>query len=225
MKRRTLDFLFSVGGVLMAVGLVALGVVLSSNADFSNNYVKSQLSQQQISFKPADELTDYEKSFTEARTGCIVTNAGKALTTGKQAECYANEFIGAHLKSPEGAAKGMTYAQLGDVQGELRAKIAAAKTSDPTTVPLLEKQLADTTVARETVFKGEMLRGALLTSFGFSTLGEKAGQGATIAYLGAALMALLSIAGFIHAALTPATKGFAVPEAARTEVRQKLVTS
>ena len=225
MKRRTLDFLFSIGGILIAVGLVALGMVLTSNADFSNNYVKSQLSQQKISFKPASELTEYEKSFTEARTGCIITNAGKALATGSQAECYANEFIGAHLANPEGAAKGMTYAELGDAQVNLRTQIAAAKTSAPTTVPALEKQLAETGVARETVFKGEMLRGALLTSFGFSTLGEKAGQGATVAYLGAALMALLSIAGFVHAAMTPGTKGFAIPEPAKPEVRQTLVTS
>ena len=34
-----------------------------------------------------------------------------------------------------------------------------------------------------------------------------------MAYLAAALLALLSIVGFIHALVTPKTKGFAVPEA------------
>ena len=65
---------------------------------------------------------------------------------------------------------------------------------------------------RETVFKGETLRGLLLTSFGFSEFGNKASQGAVVTYLAAALLALLSIAGFVHALVTPKTKGFAVPE-------------
>jgi hypothetical protein len=49
------------------------------------------------------------------------------------------------------------------------------------------------------VFKGETLRGLLLTSYGFGEFGVKAGQAATVAYLAAALMALLGIAGFVHA--------------------------
>jgi len=50
------------------------------------------------------------------------------------------------------------------------------------------------------VFKAEMLRGTLLTSFGFSSLGEKAAQAATVAYGGAGLMALASLVGFVSAA-------------------------
>jgi hypothetical protein len=49
-----------------------------------------------------------------------------------------------------------------------------------------------------------MLRGALLTSFGFSTLGEKAGQAATVAYSGAGIVALLSIAGLVSSRRTAA---------------------
>ncbi len=45
------------------------------------------------------------------------------------------------------------------------------------------------------------------------TRGTKAAQGATVAYLAAALLALLSIAGFVHALVTPRTRAFAVPEA------------
>ena len=40
MKRRTLDILFAAGGVLLAGLLVAIGVVLTSNANFANNYVR-----------------------------------------------------------------------------------------------------------------------------------------------------------------------------------------
>jgi hypothetical protein len=68
------------------------------------------------------------------------------------------------------------------------------------------------------VFKGETLRGPLLTSYGFSVFGDKARQGATVAYLAAALLALLSIAGFVHALATPRDKAFAVPQRAREPV-------
>ena len=44
----------------------------------------------------------------------------------------------------------------------------------------------------------------------------KAAQGALVAYLAAALLALLSIAGFFHALVTPKTRAFAVPDPERT---------
>ena len=103
MKRRTLDLLFSAGALAVAGLLLVLGLVMTSNASFAKNYVKDQLSEQHISFKPADELTD-----EEAQSACLVRYAGQPLTTGKQAECYANDYIGLHLKS---IADGQTYAR------------------------------------------------------------------------------------------------------------------
>jgi hypothetical protein len=203
MKRRTLDILVGLGGVVLAGLLLIAGLVLTSNADFANDYVKTQLSQQQITFKTADTLTAEEK-----QSACLVEYAGQQLTTGKQAECYANEFIGLHLKSIAG---GKTYAQIGDVQTDLRAQIAALPKDDPT-VAGLQKQLTDLTAQRETVFKGETLRGLLLTSYGFSEFGVKAAQAALVAYFAAGLLLLLGLAGLIHAAATPGSKGFAVPE-------------
>lgn len=167
MKRRTLDILFSIGGVGIAALLTVLGLVMSSNASFSNDYVTEQLAQQKGTFKAADALTDEERAIP-----CLVENAGRPLLAGKQAECYANNFIGVHVKNTAG---GKTYAELGDVQTALRARITEAQeVADNPEVPALQKQLADATSQRETVFKGETLRGILLTSYGFSTLGEKA---------------------------------------------------
>ena len=48
-----------------------------------------------------------------------------------------------------------------------------------------------------------MLRGALLTSFGFSTLGQKAGEAATVAYAAAGVLAALSLGGLVFALRTP----------------------
>jgi hypothetical protein len=206
MKRRTLDIVFSAGGLGVAVLLLILGLVMTSNANFAKTYVRNQLVQQKVTFKPANTLTAEEK-----KSACVVKYAGQEMTTGKQAECYANEFIALHLKSIPGAS-GKTYAELGDTQTQLKAQIADAQKKNDASVAGLQKQLTDVTAARETVFKGETLRGLLLTSYGFSVLGAKGGQAATVAYLVAGLMALLSIAGFAHAFRTPGTEGFAVPD-------------
>ena len=204
MQRRTLDIMFSVGGVALAGLLLILGLVMSSNASFAKDYVRDQLSQQQITFKEADLLTEEEK-----KAECLVEFAGQALTTGKQAECYANEFIGLHVKT---SGKGMTYAQLGDPQTALRAQVAEAQKTGAANLADLQKQLADITSTRETVFKGETLRGLLLTSYGFSVFGVKGDEVSTVAYAGAGLMLLLSVAGLIHAFVTPRHRGFAIPE-------------
>src|SRR5918912_1013611 len=119
MKRRTLDILFSIGGVGLAGLLLVIGVVMTSNADFSKKYVTDQLRQQKITFKTADTLTDEER-----QAPCLVKYAGLELSTGKQAECYANEFIGLHVAT---TGKGRTYAELGDDQTVLRAQIAQAQ--------------------------------------------------------------------------------------------------
>src|SRR5262245_58284961 len=100
MKRRTLDILFGTGGMVLALLLLIVGIVMTSNANFAKNYVADQLGQQHITFKAADTLTPEEK-----QAPCLVQYAGQKMTTGKQAECYANSFIGLHLK---GIANGQT---------------------------------------------------------------------------------------------------------------------
>ncbi|MFG2058624.1 hypothetical protein ACGFI9_31825 [Micromonospora sp. NPDC048930] len=207
MKRRTLDLLFSIGGLGLAVLLLVVGIVLTTNANFANTYVHDQLAQQHISFKPANALTDEEK-----KSDCLREYAGQQLTTGKQAECYANEFIGLHLKAIGG---GKTYADLGEPQTALKEQVAQAEQTKAANLPDLQKQLAGVTAQRETVFKGETLRGMLLTSYGFSEFGRKAEQGALAMYLGAALLLLLSVAGLWHAVRTPASEAFAAPERPR----------
>jgi len=219
MKRRTLDVLFSIGGLAIAALLVIAGIVLSANASFANNYVHDQLSQQNITFKTADTLTDEEK-----KAPCLVEFAGQALTTGKQAECYANNFIGLHVKTI--AAHGETYSELGDVQTAMKAQIAAAtKAGDTAKATDLNNQLTTINAQRETLFKGETLRGLLLTSYGFSVLGFKGAQAAIVAYIGAALLALLSLAGFVHAFVTPKTVPFAAVEPVGPKVSDKVVTA
>src|SRR5262249_28006325 len=204
MKRRTLDLIVSAGGLVLAGLLLVAGLVLTSNANFARTYVHDQLAAQKISFKTADTLTAEEK-----QQACLVQYAGQPLTSGAQAECYANNFINVHLQSIAG---GKTYAELGTVTSQLQAQITTAQKNNDPNLANLQKQLADANANRDTVFKGETLRGLLLTSFGFSQFGDKAAQAATVAYLATGVLALLALLGFVHAVRTPRTVAFAAPE-------------
>jgi hypothetical protein len=78
--------------------------------------------------------------------------AGQQLTTGVQAETYADHFIAVHLNEIAG---GQTYAQ-----------VSAAAQAAPTNTKLAG-QVA-------TLFKGSTLRGLLLNSYGWSQIGQYA---------------------------------------------------
>ncbi len=198
MKRRTLDIIFSSGALAVAILLISLGFVFKANADFADSYVRDQLSAQKIAFAPAERLSDDEKKST-----CIVEYAGTALDSGKKAECYANDYIGLHVGNIAG---GETFATLGAVERKAKQDLADAVAANATNVDALKADLAKITGQRDTVFKGETLRGLLLTSYGFSIFGEKASLAALLAFIGAAVMALAGFAGFAHAFSKPRDK-------------------
>lgn len=216
MKRRTLDLMFSIGGLGLAALLLVIGMVLTSNANFAKDYVRDQLAEQKITFTEAEFLSEEER-----QSECVVQYAGQLVTTGKMAECYANEYIGLHVSQ---MAEGQTYAELGGPQRELRAQVDEARTSGDPQLPALEEDLAALNQTRDTIFKGETLRGLLLTSYGFSEFGVKGAEVATIAYAVAALLALLSVAGLVHAFRTPKHAVFAAPEGNGGRVEKELET-
>ena len=190
--------IFSAGGVAVAILLVLLGFVFKTNADFADSYVHDQLAEQKISFTAAEFLSDEEKT-----SSCLIENAGTPLDSGKKAECYANDYIGMHLK---GIGGGETYATIGAIQTKAKTALADATAANATNVVELKADLDKITGQRETMFKGETLRGLLLTSYGFSIFGEKAALAGMLSFLGAIVMLLASIAGFIHAFSTPKDK-------------------
>jgi hypothetical protein len=200
MKRRTLDVVFSVGGLLLAALLLILGLVLQNQADFAKSYVKDQLTEQKITFTPTANLTAEEK-----QADCLVTNSSKPLTTGKQAECYANKYIALHLSEVNG---GKTYAETSGESRALAAKAEAAAASAPDAVETvaLQSRADELSGKVDTLFRGETLRGLLLTSYGFSIFGDRAHQAALVAFAAAFVLLLASIAGFIHAFTTSKEK-------------------
>ena len=198
MKRRTLDIAFSVGGALFAVLLLILGLVLSDQSDFASSYVHDELLEQKISF-PAE----YNGGETEVEgSGCLTEYAGTALDSGAKAECYANYYINTHLHhSAEGAGyAGETYSSMGSIIGGLKADLTAAQESgDQAAIDEAQAAVDSANGLRDTMFKGETLRGLLLTTYGFSIFGDRADTAALVCYLAAALLFLLSVAGIAHA--------------------------
>ncbi|HEY7627443.1 MAG TPA: hypothetical protein VH761_10260 [Ilumatobacteraceae bacterium] len=198
MNRRTLDLLFSAGGVVLGALLLVLGLVLNNQASFANDYVKDQLSAQKITFTPAANLHGEDAAPGGA---CLAKYAETPLDSGKKAECYANQYIAFHMRSSatEAGVEGATYATLGSEVNKAKAAAQEAKDAGQPTEEL-DARVTELSGLRDTMFKGETLRGLLLTSYGFSIFGDRAGLAATVCFIAFGLMILLSIAGFIHAA-------------------------
>jgi hypothetical protein len=204
MRRRTFDTLMSTAGVAITIVLVVAGALLLVGYNFANSNVTDQLSAQKIYFPKADN-----EQLKDSRIGPFIKQyAGQQLTTGAQAEAYANHYIGVHISD---TAEGKTYAELGDVQRGLRTQIADAKAKNDPGVAALETKLADMTTARDTVFKGETLRGLLLNAYAFWKVGQIAFIAAIGAFIAGGVMALLSILGFWHLRHVPAEEELLAP--------------
>jgi hypothetical protein len=177
MKRRTFDKLISVAGLSLAALLVITASLLTWANHFVGNEVHAQLSQQQIYFPAKGSPAIAAPEFS-----AMNQYAGQQLTTGAQAETYADHFIANHLKAIGG---GKTYAQL-----------SAQAIADPTNT-----KLAATV---DTMFKGQTLRGLLLNAYAFGTMGTIAGIAAIVSFVGAGVMLLLAGLGLWHGRRTPA---------------------
>ncbi len=181
--------------ILVVVFAAASGFAFYEGS-FVTTMVHDQLTAQQVAFPPASEIKTGGALDPAEFPQEIRDQAGNQVTDGNQARIYANDFIGKHL---QGVAGGLTYATLGTKISGLNAQLAAMDKTDPAYADL-QKQIATANGQRDTLFKGEMLRGTLLNSYGWWTLGvyaTYAGIGLLIAGLGAlaALVFELFIAG------------------------------
>jgi hypothetical protein len=178
MRRRTFDILMAVAGLFLAVTLIAAGGLLTWAHSFIGNEVHTQLAAEKVYF-PANN----SPAIKAPEFAAMHQYAGQQLTTGAQAEVYADHFIANHLKVIGG---GKTYAQL-----------SAEAIAQPTNAKLAAQV--------DTVFKGETLRGLLLNAYAFGTMGMIAGIAAIAAFIAAAVMLVLGALGLMHARRTPDT--------------------
>jgi len=178
MKRRTFDSILSLGGVVLTVVLIVAGGLLMWGYTFANGQVHNQLAEQQITFPTATAFAN-AKPGTEITPGMLPylqKYAGQPLTTGAQAEAYADHFIAVHLSEMP--------------LGGVYSKVSAASLAAPTNAKLAAEV--------QTVFRGTTLRGLLLEAYAFSKFGQIALIAGICSFVLAGIMALLSVFGFVH---------------------------
>lgn len=164
---------------VLQVGLIGILAFVAGFAfwgsSFATSQVQTQLTDQKITFPAADSPAI--KALPAADAAAMRVYAGQQLTTGAQAETYADHFIKVHLGE---IGAGKTYAQ-----------VSAEAQADPTNA-----KLAGTV---ETLFKGSTLRGLLLNSYGWWQIGQYALYAAigltvaAVAVLGAFAFELVSL--------------------------------
>jgi hypothetical protein len=158
---------------ILQVGLIGILAFVSGFAfwasSFATGQVHDNLAAQQIFFPAANSPAI--TSLPAADAAAMSVYAGQQMTTGAQAQTYADHFIAVHLKEIAG---GQTYSQ-----------VSAAAQAAPTDTKLAGQV--------QTLFRGETLRGLLLNSYGWSQIGQYAfyaAVGLAIA-AGAVLLAFL----------------------------------
>ena len=188
MRRRTFDLLASIIGLGLAALLVVAGSLLTWAHSYVQDEVHNQLAAQKIYFPPKGSDAIKGPQFKEMQQ-----YAGQLMTTGDQAEVYADHFIAVHLQEIGG---GKTYSEL---SGQYLALTDAQKASP-------KGQALNGQV--QTMFRGETLRGLLLNAYAFGKMGTIAGIAAIAAFVGAGLMLILGALGLWHSHRVPETKEF-----------------
>jgi len=152
---------------VLVLALLVGGGLLMWGSTFVTNMVHDQLSEQKISF-PAKG----SPALDPAEFPGLQRYAGQAVDNGPKAKAFANQFIAVHLSRVAG---GQTYSQ-----------VSAASQADPNNATLAAQA--------NTLFKGETLRGLLLSVWGWSVVARVAFLAAIAAFLGA--LGLLMAIGY-----------------------------
>ena len=180
MRRKTFDAIATMAGLVLAVVLAVGGGLLVWGHSVISTDVHNQLAAQKIVFPAAG--SPEIKALPAADAAAMTAYAGQTMTTGAQAQAYADHFIAVHLGEIGG---GKTYSQL-----------SAAAMAQPKNTALA------TQVA--TIFKGTTLRGMLLNAYGWWQMGQIMLVSAFVAFGAAALFLIWSLFGFWHISRTTA---------------------
>ena len=189
MDRSAWDKIVSGAGAVVAVVMIVLGSMAIYGGIFARDNVQDRLEPQKIAFPPAEAMTPEER----AEVGEF---AGQQVDTGTEAEAFSR-YIAGHL---EAINDGKTYS-------ETSSEARALDENDPARAELDAKV--------QTLFRGETLRSILLNAYGWwvvGTIALWAGIGTVVA---GALLGILAILGFRHAAtvVRPGTEqAVTVPE-------------
>ncbi|MEJ6627183.1 MAG: hypothetical protein QNL32_05070 [Actinomycetes bacterium] len=183
MNRKSFDKIASIIGLLLAGFLIIIGGILQYGGNFATDQVAAQLEPQAITIPSENgdpKATDDVMKF-------FADNGGMVMTTGRQAQMYADHYIGFHLSAMP------TYAA---ASNENRAAAGALATNPADADLQAAAKQASGTV--ETVFKGEALRGMLLNAYAFGTLGQIAMVASYAFFAGGLIFLILALLGFAH---------------------------
>jgi Tfp pilus assembly protein PilV len=150
---------------IAVLGALGATLYLHNQADYAYSNVQSQLQAQQIVMPGGAAFT----GLTQDDIKALSPYSGQTMTTGAQAEAYADHFIARHL-----AEMGMTYS---------RASTACRATPPNQQACALEP----------TIFQGTTLRSMLLEAWGFSELADRAALFSWFAGAGTVLLAILLV--------------------------------
>lgn len=189
LTRRSIDTVLTATGALLTLVFVVAGALLLWGSSFAADYVGDELGSQNVFFPPAAALTE------EGRDD-LVKFADEQVDTGDEAEAYAS-FIDGHLAN---IADGQTYADLGRPESAARTALQAAQDegADEATIDELQATYDEVSGQRATLFRGETLRGLLLSAYAWSTVGSIAGWAAWAAWAAAVVMLALTVLGWRH---------------------------
>jgi hypothetical protein len=188
MKRKNFDKIVTAVGFGLAVFLLIAAGLLNWGAGFASDAVSSQLTAQEISIPAVTGNPDE----TAEVTAFFADNGDQTLADAAQAQMYADHFLGFHL------SKMPTYAAATAASRAANAAMAMNPSDQD-----LKADAASKLAMVDTVFKGTVLRGTLLTAYAFGTLGSIAGISALVSLAGALVMLFLSILGLLHIRRTP----------------------
>ena len=172
MDRKALDKIVSGAGAIVAALMLLLGAAAVYGGSFGQANVRDRLEPQNISFPPADAMTEEE-------TAEVGEFAGEAVDTGTEAEAYSR-YIGLHL---EEVNEGKTYS-------ETSSEARALEEDDPAR--------AELDAAVQTLFRGETLRAILLNAYGWWTVATIAMVVGYALLAGGIVLAILAVLGFRH---------------------------
>ena len=143
---------------VFAIVLVLVGAGAIVGGNFAHGYVTDQLSQEKIDMPSEGGIEGLESKESQDKLRPWI---GQQLTTGPQAEAFANDYIWAHMMSSSG---GKTYEE---ISGEYTG---AQRSMDPEEFAASE-DMQKLGALRQTLFMGDTLRGVLLNAYGWWLVG------------------------------------------------------
>jgi hypothetical protein len=139
---------------VFAIVLVIIGIAAIVGGNYAHSFVTDQLSQEKISMPDQDSIDALDNDEAAA---ALTPYIGQQMTTGPQAEAFADHYIHEHMMAASG---GKTYEE---VSAEYIA-LSKDANADPNEV----QKAAD---LRQTMFMGDSLRGMLLNAYGWWLIG------------------------------------------------------